>query len=137
MDRTLIFTLLLSQYISQKISMLSLSPLFHIENVYNVFMTELMSAIIPKSSPSVVAHSDSFFLSPFCSLTVFNSIPFSTGTQRVILILCVGVLPSHFSVNSGGQTPGFIHPLFLLHCPEQMRLQQIEFGTKFNLQVKD
>ena len=79
-----------SQLIFQKISTLSLFPLLHIQNVYNIFMAELMSAIFPTSSLSSLAHTDSFLLSAAWSLNIifFNSISFSTNTEKVILMAC-------------------------------------------------
>lgn len=72
-----------SQLISQKSSMLSLSPLLHIENIYNIFMTELMSAIFPKSCLSALSHTDSFLLSATCSLIIIFLIAFPLAqTQR-------------------------------------------------------
>lgn len=68
--------------------MIHLAPLLHIENVYNIFMAELMSAIFPKSSPSTLAHTNSFFLSAPHSLIIFYSTPFGTYTWSYFSALC-------------------------------------------------
>lgn len=69
--------------IGQKIPMLSLSPLLHIESVCNIFMAELLSAIFPKSSLSTLAHTDFFLLSATYSFTVIFLIAFPLAqTQR-------------------------------------------------------